>query len=538
MLIFFILYLIDSIRTKYVLILREGISFGFEGKAMSTKELVTGTKVKLNKKLLERPIGSTGTVTEFIDPTFIVHWDDQLRGNLDYAELSPDFVDVIETQSTTSLTIDYQTHFGNSELGNLAIATRNNFLQFARNTLDQLVKVGRELIGIREQTIETLGIKEGKRAFKQWLDSEEFGGTRYLAECAIKVASWFDELPPDTQEKVRNNAQDWSASALRELPKLTTSILDQLLDEGHQTVQSIKAKTPRKLSNPPINPETLNIGESLVFSPVEPTHDEQLDNLIGCEVELLEILENENVMIRHLDQPEQTYVCRLDELKKPKLSITQLEQQIQELKQQNQQLISQIENYQLSSETSPEINQSTELESLKTKCDRYQLELQQLQQKSIPSLLTNEQLYVGAKVVISHCCKGWQGYTGEITERSRTGDWWVKLDTDNGFIRNLYTASQLDWYIQTTKKTPLELKLEAENERLKGRLERLNLSQKEEQTKIKTISQILTQLGKEKGLSPWYEDVYRSSDGKTHLSFMDSLVAFFQDFFSPNLQIA
>ena len=106
-------------------------------------------------------------------------------------------------------------------------------------------------------------------------------------------------------------------------------------------------------------------------------------------------------------------------------------------------------------------------------------------------------------------------------------------------MRNIYKASQLDWHIETITKTPAELKLQAENETLKGRLERLNLNYKQEQIKINSLSNILNQLGKQQGLFGWKKDTYHSINGTIYYSFIDSLKAFLQDFLNPhNLQIA
>ncbi|BDA70046.1 hypothetical protein CAL7716_042120 [Calothrix sp. PCC 7716] len=69
-------------------------------------------------------------------------------------------------------TFDYS-KFENQHLAAKASEALGNFKSFVRQTFDGIIQIGQELQEIEEQCL-TLG-KNGKKVFKQWLDSNQFG---------------------------------------------------------------------------------------------------------------------------------------------------------------------------------------------------------------------------------------------------------------------------------------------------------------------------------------------------------------------------
>ncbi|WP_013325651.1 hypothetical protein [Gloeothece verrucosa] len=406
-----------------------------------------------------------------------------------------------------STPINYQTHFGNAELGFQAKETLTQFLSFAGRTLEQLVELGAQLTCIRHKCTETLNIKEGKKAFKEWLNSEEFGGSRYLAESAMRLSEWFNGLSHDLQQLVISKANHWSIAALKQLPSLTNDIVTQLIQTGQQTAASIQAVIKKPSKKPKINPlidiNDLEPGETLIFSPPERTGDEDLDNLIGCQVELIEILNPDSnrptLQIRHLDEPDQILVCRPNEVRKSSPSSTnQLEaelaqlkeilaaqsDEIQQLKEERDYYSKQLKNIESQQQEQTKENQWKEernrlleenqelkekLSQLEEKIDSNSEQLQpgnmtleiddkdllihelteQLkayQKLELP--LTDEQLFVGARVKVITCDQGWAGYTGIVKERLNNNGWWLELDGIDSAVRQLYKAGQLTWNLQ------------------------------------------------------------------------------------------
>lgn len=145
-------------------------------------------------------------------------------------------------------TFNYST-FEFPALQQQALDTRNGFIEFCRKTFDQLIEEGSKLWDFCYQCISDLGEKKGKIAFDDWLASEEFGASQYVAKAVMELVTWFRNLKPKMQGLVRQNVQKWSVSALQELAKVPTDLAQELIERGKQTRRSIKkaAETEKKL---------------------------------------------------------------------------------------------------------------------------------------------------------------------------------------------------------------------------------------------------------------------------------------------------
>ena len=135
---------------------------------------------------------------------------------------------------------DYQSHFSHLELAAQAQSTKAHFTSFVRQTFTGLVDTGRELWDFYEACCRNLGAERGKQVFNDWLASDEFGGSRYLAEAAMALSPWYEHLPPSLQRLVASQTDKWSVAALKELPKLTYDLIEKLVKEGKQTAKSIR----------------------------------------------------------------------------------------------------------------------------------------------------------------------------------------------------------------------------------------------------------------------------------------------------------
>ncbi|NJM23164.1 MAG: hypothetical protein HC907_33125 [Richelia sp. SM1_7_0] len=117
---------------------------------------------------------------------------------------------------------DYS-QFENPELQSKAKSTLNQFIGFVRQTFDGLLENGQALNSIYQDCI-TNSLK-GKKVFDQWLASDDFGASRYIAKAAIEIYNWFTKLPKRLQRLVRANVQKWSVSALRQLTKVSHELV-------------------------------------------------------------------------------------------------------------------------------------------------------------------------------------------------------------------------------------------------------------------------------------------------------------------------
>ncbi|MEO0686140.1 MAG: hypothetical protein AAFY76_14160, partial [Cyanobacteria bacterium J06649_11] len=121
---------------------------------------------------------------------------------------------------------DYS-QFENPELQSKAKTTLNQFIGFVRQTFDGLLENGQALNSIYQDCI--ANSPKGKKVFDNWLASDDFGASRYIAKAAIEIYNWFSKLPKRLQRLVRNNVQKWSVSALRQLTKVSHDLIKELV---------------------------------------------------------------------------------------------------------------------------------------------------------------------------------------------------------------------------------------------------------------------------------------------------------------------
>ncbi|HEY9610638.1 hypothetical protein [Allocoleopsis sp.] len=122
------------------------------------------------------------------------------------------------------------------------------FLGFLQRTFKDLLDIGSELSTLKSELC--------RKEFGEYLN-EEFRGSKYLAETAIALSSWFSQLSDRVQSHIlkANSIQtltNWSLAALRELPKVGEEVVRSLLKLGAVTVKKIRevAGTPTKTRKP------------------------------------------------------------------------------------------------------------------------------------------------------------------------------------------------------------------------------------------------------------------------------------------------
>ncbi|MGB3641127.1 MAG: hypothetical protein WBA39_26635 [Rivularia sp. (in: cyanobacteria)] len=138
---------------------------------------------------------------------------------------------------------DYS-RFENPELQSKAKTTLNQFIGFVRKTFDGLLDNGQALNSIYQDCI--ANSSKGKKVFDNWLASDDFGASRYIAKAAIEIYNWFSKLPKRFQRLVRANVQKWSVSALRQLTKVSHDLVKELVRSPKITAAQIK-KERRKI---------------------------------------------------------------------------------------------------------------------------------------------------------------------------------------------------------------------------------------------------------------------------------------------------
>ncbi|MEO0839904.1 MAG: hypothetical protein AAF063_13505, partial [Cyanobacteria bacterium J06643_5] len=138
---------------------------------------------------------------------------------------------------------DYS-NFSNSELESKAQQTLSNFIGFVRQTFDGILENGQSLNSIYQDCI--AHCSKGKKVFDNWLASDDFGASRYIAKASIEIYNWFSKLPERLQRLVRNNVQKWSVSALRQLTKVSHDLVKELVRSGKKTVSQIKEEQKKK----------------------------------------------------------------------------------------------------------------------------------------------------------------------------------------------------------------------------------------------------------------------------------------------------
>ena len=139
-----------------------------------------------------------------------------------------------------SARFDYQQNFANEALATSAKQIKGEAIAFFRRTFTDLINLGSHLWNFMEDCLRELG-STGKKAFEKWL-IEDFGGSRYLADAAMKLSPWYGNLDKKTQKLIRLNVDKWSVAALKQLPKLTADLVKDLVNQGQgkQTANSIK----------------------------------------------------------------------------------------------------------------------------------------------------------------------------------------------------------------------------------------------------------------------------------------------------------
>ncbi|MEO0934575.1 MAG: hypothetical protein AAFY21_12720, partial [Cyanobacteria bacterium J06641_2] len=138
---------------------------------------------------------------------------------------------------------DYS-NFSNSELESKAQQTLSNFRSFVRQTFDGLLENGQALNSIYQDCI--ANSSKGKKIFDNWLASDDFGASRYIAKAAIEIYNWFSKLPKRLQRLVRANVQKWSVSALRQLTKVSHELVKELVRSGKKTASQVKKEGERE----------------------------------------------------------------------------------------------------------------------------------------------------------------------------------------------------------------------------------------------------------------------------------------------------
>lgn len=142
-----------------------------------------------------------------------------------------------------SLNLEYSfdyTQFNEPSLESTAKVTLGNFFGFVRQSFDGLLQVGHSLENFYLDCLSKC--RDGKKVFSEWLNSDDFGSSRYIATSAMSIWAWFNKLPAKIQHIVRQNVQKWSVSALRQLTKVSNDLVKELVGTGKQTAQQVKSK--------------------------------------------------------------------------------------------------------------------------------------------------------------------------------------------------------------------------------------------------------------------------------------------------------
>ncbi|NEO98755.1 MAG: DNA (cytosine-5-)-methyltransferase [Symploca sp. SIO2E9] len=569
---------------------------------------------------------------------------------------------------STSGHFDYATYFSSPELADKAKCTNSHFIAFARRTFKELVKIGSQLWDVYETSCRVLGASQGKKAFDVWLASDEFGGSKYLAQVAMVLSPWYKNLSPAMQKLVACKVNKWSLSALKLLPSLASDLVEKLVKEGKQTTKSIKcaldasqAKSKLTLGNrateadwqlvsekfnitdesletlklealhsAATNPET---GEVVVMtdditralqafgcnvSKVLPRHASSPESLQGrgdtgtgrrgerrdASEQLFSKEEVEaqitEALARYQSEKKEEEIARLVEIREAALAqaqaeiqaiyasrdkhqkaygqlqeqCSQLQQQLaqtQGLAEENQRLQQRIEDLEkaltsanenrwsntFSQQAAKVVNKELtdcieplqqQLEEKTAQVEKLAKQLEKYQKLALP--LTDEQLFVGARVKVLTSPEGWSGYTGEVVDRQGKGDrdWWVLLDYihDSGSCtKNLFKAGQLTFELEDcASQTERLTQLEYEN-RTRGRGDtetrgmlkptlRVNLNQQlmrapELAQLDNSILQEFGEAAEVSGISGWSCRGYRSTSGSLFTRFPEALCAFVKD---------
>ncbi|MEA5573705.1 hypothetical protein [Calothrix sp. UHCC 0171] len=135
---------------------------------------------------------------------------------------------------------DYD-RFAKPDLQTKAKSTLGSFVGFVRQTFDGLLEIGRSL---QDFYLDCLAFcPNGKKVFSEWLASPDFGASRYIASSAMEIYAWFEKLPVRSQKLIRQNVQNWSVSALRQLTKVSHDLVKELVRSGKKTAAQVKQES-------------------------------------------------------------------------------------------------------------------------------------------------------------------------------------------------------------------------------------------------------------------------------------------------------
>ncbi|BAZ37553.1 hypothetical protein NIES4101_34760 [Calothrix sp. NIES-4101] len=135
---------------------------------------------------------------------------------------------------------DYD-RFAKPDLQTKAKSTLGSFFGFVRQTFDGLLEIGRSL---QDFYFDCLAFcPNGKKVFSEWLASPDFGASRYIASSAMEIYAWFEKLPARSQKLIRQNVQNWSVSALRQLTKVSHDLVKELVRSGKKTAAQVKQES-------------------------------------------------------------------------------------------------------------------------------------------------------------------------------------------------------------------------------------------------------------------------------------------------------
>ena len=143
----------------------------------------------------------------------------------------------LELSDSFSHNYDYSS-FG--ELAPLAQQTLNQTLNFVQRTLSEGLELGRQLSQLLSNLCARTTPQDGQKRFKNWLNSSDWGASKWIAESLIKISQWFDSLKPRLQQRILNKVQHWSLAALRELTHASEAIVESLTQRGKITKKEVR----------------------------------------------------------------------------------------------------------------------------------------------------------------------------------------------------------------------------------------------------------------------------------------------------------
>ncbi|MGB3756485.1 MAG: hypothetical protein WBA07_08955 [Rivularia sp. (in: cyanobacteria)] len=177
-----------------------------------------------------------------------------------------------------TVNFDYS-QFENPELQSKAKTTLNQFIGFVRQTFDGLLTNGQALNSIYQDCI--ANSPKGKKVFDNWLASDDFGASRYIAKAAMEIYNWFSQLPKRLQRLVRANVQKWSVSALRQLTKVSHDLVKELVRSPHITAAQVKKEGERERVREKEEGESGRAGEGGKLNNTPPLSDTSTPPLLA-----------------------------------------------------------------------------------------------------------------------------------------------------------------------------------------------------------------------------------------------------------------